>query len=211
MTEPKVLWQQLEQAGLVTGAQPPLADRNPQPAFFLRMLLGVCGWLSALFFCGFISAVFVSFLSNSQNIWGLGIILCIVSVWISRLDNIPLFLEQFVFACSLTGQAFIVFGVWESSGSNPVTCNLYAGARINAVCLDGHSQSACHGGISRRRRFTLVVRAACMALCPSGTQRGCRLVVAQALKHLYKQRLSAASQHWFNASVMGHDLCCTAR
>lgn len=121
MTEPKVLWQQLQQAGLVTGAQPPLADRNPQPAFFLRMLLGVCGWLSALFFCGFISAVFVSFLSNSQNIWGLGIILCAVSVWISRLDNIPLFLEQFVFACSLTGQAFIVFGVWESSGSNPVT------------------------------------------------------------------------------------------
>lgn len=121
MTEPKVLWQQLQQAGLVTEAQPPLADRNPQPAFFLRMLLGVCGWLSALFFCGFISAVFVSFLSNSQNIWGLGIILCVVSVWISRLDNIPLFLEQFVFACSLTGQAFIVFGVWESSGSNPVT------------------------------------------------------------------------------------------
>lgn len=50
-----------------------------------------------------------------------------------------------------------------------------------------------------------------MTLCSSGTQRGCRLVVAQALKHLYKQRLSAASQRWFNASVMGHDLCCAAR
>ena len=62
MTEPKVLWQQLQQAGLVTGAQPPLADRNPQPAFFLRMLLGVCGWLSALFFCG----LFPLFLSVSS-------------------------------------------------------------------------------------------------------------------------------------------------
>ncbi len=49
MTEPKVLWQQLQQAGLVTGELPVLAPNDPQPAFFLRMLLGVSGWLSAVF------------------------------------------------------------------------------------------------------------------------------------------------------------------
>ncbi len=61
MTEPKVLWQQLQQAGLVAGAQPPLADRNPQPAFFsahvtrrLRLVISaVFLWFYFRCFCQF--------------------------------------------------------------------------------------------------------------------------------------------------------------
>lgn len=121
MTEPKVLWQQLQQAGLVTGEMPTLTVNDPQPALFLRVLLGACGWLSALFFCGFIGSLFASFLAQTSNIWILGILLCAISIWISRFKQIPLFLAQFVFACSLAGQAFIVFGVWESSDSSQVT------------------------------------------------------------------------------------------
>lgn len=62
MTEPKVLWQQLQQAGLVTGELPVLAPNDPQPAFFLRMLLGVSGGYRRCFFV----ALFPLFLSASS-------------------------------------------------------------------------------------------------------------------------------------------------
>ena len=120
MTDSATLWQQLQQAGLVSGEQP-ILENNEQPAFFLRVLLGASGWLSALFFCGFISAFFIGFLSEANNIWGLGVVLCIASIAISRQAHIPLFLQQFVFACSITGQGFIVFGVFDSSDSSQLS------------------------------------------------------------------------------------------
>lgn len=117
MTQSAALWRQLQQTGLVTGEMPiPHPDDQP-PALFLRVLLGASGWLSAVFFCVFIAAFFVSFLSQADTMWGVGIILCALSIWISRIAKIPLFVEQFIFACSLAGQVFVVYGVWESSYS----------------------------------------------------------------------------------------------
>lgn len=117
MTQSAALWRQLQQAGLVTGEMPvPNPDDQP-PALFLRVLLGASGWLSAVFFCVFIAAFFVSFLSQADTMWGVGVVLCALSIWISRMAKIPLFVEQFIFACSLAGQVFIVYGIWESSAS----------------------------------------------------------------------------------------------
>lgn len=115
MTDSATLWQQLQTAGLVSGEQPISSQDDQQPAFFLRVLLGASGWMSALFFTAFIAGFFVSFLSEANNIWGLGVILCALAIWISRMAKLSLFVEQFVFICSLAGQAFITFGVWESS------------------------------------------------------------------------------------------------
>ncbi len=117
MTQSAALWQHLQQAGLVTGEMPvPNPDEQP-PALFLRILLGASGWLSAVFFCVFIAAFFVSFLSQADTMWSVGVVLCALSIWISRMAKIPLFVEQFIFACSLAGQIFVVYGVWESSDS----------------------------------------------------------------------------------------------
>lgn len=118
MTQPTVLWRQLQQADLVTGEMPTLNPDDLPPALFLRVLLGASGWLSAVFFCVFIAAFFVSFLSQADTMWGVGVVLCGLSIWISRMAKIPLFVEQFIFACSLAGQVFIVYGVWESSNSD---------------------------------------------------------------------------------------------
>lgn len=120
MTSSAMLWQRLQNAGLVAGDQP-ILENNEQPAFFLRVLLGASGWLSALFFCSFISAFFINFLAEANSIWGLGVVLCIASIAISRQAHISLFLQQFVFACSITGQGFIVFGVFDSSDSGQFT------------------------------------------------------------------------------------------
>ena len=121
MTNPNQLWEKLQDAHLVSGPMPTLNPAEQPPAFFIRLLLGASGWLSAAFFCGFIALFFISLLSDATSLWILGIILCAVSVWISRIPNTPLFIEQFVFACSLSGQAFIVFATMDSSNSTQTT------------------------------------------------------------------------------------------
>lgn len=119
MTNSAVLWQQLQLAGLVTG-ELPATQAEQQPAFFLRMLLGVSGWLSAIFFTAFISAAFISVSSSASTIWMIGVILCVLSICISRIPRLPLLAGQFVFACSLAGQAQIMFGVFESTNDHQV-------------------------------------------------------------------------------------------
>lgn len=114
MTQPTELWQQLQQAGLVSGPLPAPADQ-PQPAFFLRLLLGLSGWLSALFFTGFISAFFLSVFSTMGSIWIVGLLLCLLSIVLSRRAAGSILLQQFIFACSLAGQAQIVLAVLDNS------------------------------------------------------------------------------------------------
>ena len=119
MTDSATLWQQLQLAGLVTG-ELPATQAEQQPAFFLRMLLGVSGWLSAIFFTAFISAAFISVASTASTIWMIGVILCALSIGISRITHLPILAGQFVFACSLAGQAQIMFGVFESTNNHQV-------------------------------------------------------------------------------------------
>ena len=114
MTDSATLWQQLQQAGLVSGALPSAAS-DQQPAFFLRILLGASGWLSAVLFTAFISAAFISLSSTVSTIWMIGVILCALSIGISRITHLPILAGQFVFACSLAGQAQIIFGVIQST------------------------------------------------------------------------------------------------
>lgn len=137
MTHSAELWQQLQAAGLVSGEQPVSNQANQPPAFFLRVLLGASGWVSALFFTAFIAAFFVSFLSEAHNIWGLGVVLCVLAIWISRIAKIPLFAEQFVFICSLAGQGFITFGVWESSDNTQFAAAVLLVAEITIFALIG--------------------------------------------------------------------------
>ena len=114
MTDSAALWQQLQQANLVSGELPATRTKQ-QPAFFLRMLLGASGWLSAVFFTAFISAAFISALSSASTIWMIGVILCALSIGISRITRLPILAGQFVFACSLAGQVQIMYGVFEST------------------------------------------------------------------------------------------------
>lgn len=114
MTKPAVLWQQLQQAGLVSGPLPAPADQQQQ-AFFLRLLLGLSGWLSAVFFTGFISVFFINVFSTIGSIWMVGLLLCLLSVVLSHRTYGSILLQQFVFACSLAGQAQIVLAVLDNS------------------------------------------------------------------------------------------------
>ncbi len=87
MTNSAALWQQLQQENLVSGDLPSVPS-DQQPAFFLRILLGASGWLSAIFFTAFISAAFISVSSTVSTIWIIGVILCVLSIGISRITSL---------------------------------------------------------------------------------------------------------------------------
>lgn len=44
MTHPLNIWQQLQQAHLVSGDMPALSATDTTPPFFIRMLLAMAGW-----------------------------------------------------------------------------------------------------------------------------------------------------------------------
>lgn len=46
------LWQQLQEAGLVQGAEPPA--REDRGYWYIRLMQGVGGWIGALFLLGFV-------------------------------------------------------------------------------------------------------------------------------------------------------------
>ncbi|HKM37450.1 MAG TPA: DUF4401 domain-containing protein [Thiopseudomonas sp.] len=123
MTDPQLLWQQLRQAGLVNAAMPIHTDEQ-QPAFFIRMLLGASGWLAALFFASFIAAFFVRFLVDASQVWWLGIVLCGLSLGLSRKRHSNVFIQQFIFACSLAGQGLIIFGIFVNSHNPQISALL---------------------------------------------------------------------------------------
>lgn len=137
MTHPLALWQQLQQANLVTGEMPALAVTDAPPPFFIRMLLAVAGWLAAMFFCGFIFGFFVSLISDTDMVWVLGVALCIGSVVISRIATIPLFVEQFVLACNISGQIAIVFSLLENSQGSQLIAALMLGFELLLFVLMG--------------------------------------------------------------------------
>lgn len=137
MTQPAILWQQLQQAGLVTADLPTQTTDDHQPAFFLRLLLGSSAWLSALFFCVFVVSVFISIVPNTDNIWMIGVILYALSLWVSRLAQSPLFVQQAVIACSLAGQALIAFGLLQSSDNSQFSAAVLLILEILLFALTG--------------------------------------------------------------------------
>lgn len=137
MTHPLNIWQQLQQAHLVSGDMPALSATDTTPPFFIRMLLAMAGWLAALFFCGFIFGFFVSLISNTEMIWVLGIVLCVGSIVLSRIPTIPLFAEQFVLACNISGQIAIVFSLLDNAQDSQLIAALMLGLELLLFILMG--------------------------------------------------------------------------
>ena len=104
------LWQDLLQAGVVTGS-PPL-DTSTQSPWYVRVMLGVAGWIAAIFILGFI-AVGLEFIikDTSISIAAGSIFIAGAYTVFKKVHND--FAEQFALALSLAGQALILFGVMD--------------------------------------------------------------------------------------------------
>ncbi|MGZ8227781.1 MAG: DUF4401 domain-containing protein [Methylococcaceae bacterium] len=112
------LWQKLQQEGLVTGGMPPV--RVSASPWFVRVMLGVAGWIGALFLIGFVGAACSLVLKSAETSMLLGVAGCGAAYGIFRLAQTNDFAMQLGLALSFAGQGLFIFGLfdafkWESS------------------------------------------------------------------------------------------------
>jgi hypothetical protein len=109
------LWARLKQAGLVAG-EAPVASGSVTP-WYVRAMLGIAGWIGALFLLGFVGAGFAFVMKSAFAALFVGALMCAGATVLYRARASGDFANQFAFAVSLAGQALIVIGVGKVLGT----------------------------------------------------------------------------------------------
>ena len=95
------LWARLRAADLVEGEPPAVAaSRSP---WFVRVMLGMAGWIGAMFLLGFVGVGFVMVIESATASFLLGAAVCAGAAFLFRAAPENDFMSQFGLAVSLAG------------------------------------------------------------------------------------------------------------
>jgi hypothetical protein len=103
------LWGRLLSAGLVAGGVP---DGAASP-WFVRVMLGVAGWIGASFILGFIGSVFALVMRNAGGAAAAAVLCCCGAYGIFRTASKVDFAGQFGLATGLAGQALFGIAIFQ--------------------------------------------------------------------------------------------------
>jgi hypothetical protein len=132
-TDATLLWAQLRQVGLVEG-EPPGA-REAESPWFVRAMLGIAGWIGAMFLLGFVGAAFTIVMKSAFAGLVVGALLCAAATFIFRARPDGDFIGQFALAVGIAGQALIGVGLGRFFGSEVSLTALLFGATEVALFL----------------------------------------------------------------------------
>lgn len=111
------LWQQLHAEGsVVSNEAPAWSPPEPPAPWFMRLMLGVCGWLAGLFLMAFFGFFLIDHLKHGDSallIGGLGLI--VVAGGMLRIGQAELW-HQLALALSLAGQGMAGFWLFATYG-----------------------------------------------------------------------------------------------
>jgi hypothetical protein len=123
------LWNRLSAEGLVEGDRP-----EPKPAqspWYVRAMLGIAGWIGALFLLGFVGTAFLFVMQDASTAAVAGALCCAGALGLYRLLPGKDFADQFALALSLAGQILLIVGLADAlSPSGPLF--YFAAAAIQA-------------------------------------------------------------------------------
>jgi len=105
----KSLWAQLTQAGLVHGEAP--VEATIITPWYVRAMLGIGGWMGAMFLLGFVGAGFAFVMKSASAALFVGALLCAAATVMFRVRPNGDFAGQFALAVSVTGQSLIGLGL----------------------------------------------------------------------------------------------------
>ena len=125
------LWSRLLHAGLAQGEEP--ERRNAHSPWFVRVMLGVAGWLGALFLLFFVGLGLSSIIKNGGMAFVVGAMACAVAAVLFHKFSENDFASQFALAVSMTGQALMILGISDMIGSKSVAVVGIVVAVIQAV------------------------------------------------------------------------------
>ena len=103
------LWLRLKAAGLVTG-EPPVADSTSAP-WFVRVMLGVAGWIGAVFLLIFVSLGLKFVVESAAAAFIVGLASCAAAGVLFRAKPDSDFATQFGLAVSLAGQGLVLLAL----------------------------------------------------------------------------------------------------
>ena len=105
------LWQQLQQTGLADGELP--AAKVSESPWFVRVMLGVAGWIGSLFLLGFVAVAFSMVLENGAAALLVGSLICCGAYALFKSNPASDFVIQFGLAIGLVGQMLLIYGLAE--------------------------------------------------------------------------------------------------
>ena len=103
------LWSRLAADGLVEGDRP--APDRPESPWFVRVMLGVAGWIGAIFLLLFVGTAFSFVFQDFGTALAVGAAFCAAAFALFRLFEDNDFAEQFGIAISLAGQILLIVGL----------------------------------------------------------------------------------------------------
>src|SRR4051812_19136686 len=105
------LWAQLRQAGLVEGDAP--AQTPSLTPWYIRTMLGIAGWVGAMFLLGFVGAAFSIVMKSAASGLVVGALLCAAATIMFRGRPNGDFVCQFALAVSIAGQSLMCVGLGQ--------------------------------------------------------------------------------------------------
>lgn len=103
------LWDRLSAEGLVEGEMP--EPGRPASPWYVRAMLGIAGWIGALFLLAFVGAAFSLLVEEPGVSLFIGAAFCAGAFALFRVFDGNDFVEQFGLAVSLAGQMLMVAGL----------------------------------------------------------------------------------------------------
>jgi hypothetical protein len=118
----EALWRRLRAASLVDGDMPVV---EAGPPWFVRLMLGIAGWLGAIFLLAFVGIGFAALMRSATAGIAAGAAVCTAAVFLFRLGARGDLVGQFTFAVSLAGQGLVLVGLGNAfarSDGFPALC-----------------------------------------------------------------------------------------
>lgn len=128
------LWERLRAAGVAQGEPPEAPGEAP---WFVRLMLGIAGWIGAAFLLGFFGVALAHLLRSPGSQLALGALLCAAVAVALRAVRHGDLLGQFALAVSLTGQALMASGLEDALGMPSAAGAVAAQQAILFVMISG--------------------------------------------------------------------------
>jgi hypothetical protein len=103
------LWDRLTAQGHVEGEMP--APDRPAAPWYVRAMLGIAGWIGALFLIAFVGAAYTFVMSSGGAAAVIGLICCAGAFALFRAFDGNALAEQFGLAVSLAGQVMLIVAI----------------------------------------------------------------------------------------------------
>src|SRR6185503_13163013 len=125
------LWQRLADEGLVQGEVPAAAE--PAAPWYVRAMLGVAGWIGALFLLGFVGAGLAFVFRDEGAALVVGALCCGAAALIFNKMGRNVLAAQFGLAVSFAGQAMFIYGLHEAGGFDDNSGAFFLGNFVHRV------------------------------------------------------------------------------